>query len=121
MKILLTAIKSFFKKPFTNRYPKQKANIPEDYRGRHDYYIAKCIGCQACVRVCPAKTIHWHPKTKKVTIDLDRCIFCGMCEDICPVNAIKLREKMEPATYKRGENWKIKGTKAPEGTQPEQS
>ena len=116
--ILKTAVKSLFKRPFTNRYPKKEAIMHPGYRGRHDYYINKCIGCQACVRACPTKTIHWHEKTRKVTIDLDGCIFCGMCEEVCPVDAIKLKEVIEPATYKRGKNWKIKGKKLAEPEKP---
>ena len=48
---------------------------------------SKCIGCNACVRACPADevnyvTIHEDGKTL-VSIHADQCIRCGMCVKAC--------------------------------------
>jgi iron only hydrogenase large subunit-like protein len=47
---------------------------------------AKCIGCVACMKVCPTKAIR--VRQKKARISYDRCIDCGGCLRICPHNAI---------------------------------
>lgn len=48
----------------------------------------KCIGCGACVKVCPASAITI--KNKKSTIDSGKCIGCSECISACPVCAIEL-------------------------------
>ena len=47
---------------------------------------AKCIGCVACMKVCPTKAIRI--REKKARISYDRCIDCGGCLRVCPHNAI---------------------------------
>lgn len=47
---------------------------------------AKCIGCVACMKVCPTKAIR--VREKKARISYDRCIDCGGCLRVCPHNAI---------------------------------
>ncbi|MBN2796065.1 MAG: NADH-quinone oxidoreductase subunit NuoF [Clostridia bacterium] len=46
-----------------------------------------CIGCTACVKVCPTKCITGKVKEKHV-IDQDACIACGACYDVCKFNAV---------------------------------
>lgn len=45
-----------------------------------------CIGCEACVGVCPVNAIKMNEG--KAEIDPDVCIDCGACEGTCPVSAI---------------------------------
>jgi NADH:ubiquinone oxidoreductase subunit F (NADH-binding)/(2Fe-2S) ferredoxin/NAD-dependent dihydropyrimidine dehydrogenase PreA subunit len=47
----------------------------------------KCIGCTACVRVCPVKCISGKVKEVHV-IDADACIGCGACYNACKFSAI---------------------------------
>lgn len=47
----------------------------------------KCIGCTACVRVCPVDCIAGERKTLHV-IDQAACIKCEACIAKCPVDAI---------------------------------
>lgn len=47
----------------------------------------KCIGCTACVRVCPTGAITGERK-KPHSINPQLCISCGACADKCPVKAI---------------------------------
>jgi len=49
----------------------------------------KCIGCGACVPVCPTKCIRGEKKSPHV-IDEARCTRCGACEQICPVDAVEV-------------------------------
>lgn len=48
-----------------------------------------CIGCGACIGVCPTKAISFDGEGK-AQIDENICIKCGTCEAICPVQAIKI-------------------------------
>lgn len=47
-----------------------------------------CIGCTACVRVCPTDAITGERKELHV-IDPELCIDCGACENACPVECIE--------------------------------
>jgi len=47
----------------------------------------KCIGCDACVKVCPQKAISGEKKKKHI-IDQNKCIKCSACLDACKFNAI---------------------------------
>ena len=46
----------------------------------------KCIGCIACMRVCPTKAIRL--RNRKAQINFARCIDCGGCLRVCPYDAI---------------------------------
>ncbi|MDK2945529.1 NADH-ubiquinone oxidoreductase-F iron-sulfur binding region domain-containing protein [Geotoga petraea] len=47
----------------------------------------KCIGCTACVRVCPVEAIKGEIK-KPHEIDQEKCIKCGACYQTCRFGAI---------------------------------
>jgi NADP-reducing hydrogenase subunit HndD len=47
----------------------------------------KCIGCTACARICPTKTIVGEIK-KPHQIDYSKCVACGQCIGVCPTGAI---------------------------------
>ncbi len=46
-----------------------------------------CIGCSACVSVCPVGAISMVDGKAEVN---DECIDCGACVSTCPVEAISL-------------------------------
>lgn len=47
----------------------------------------KCIGCGACIDICPVNAIKI--KEEKAVIS-EECIECGTCVDECPHQAISL-------------------------------
>ena len=54
----------------------------------------KCMGCGACVSICPTNAITLQPDALgyyRRRIDREKCTLCGLCAKICP--AIKLPKK----------------------------
>lgn len=47
-----------------------------------------CVGCEACVQICPKKCISFNEDEqgfKYPLVDKSMCIDCSMCEKVCPV------------------------------------
>lgn len=64
------------------------------------YDLNKCVGCDACVKVCPVHAITLGPVveiaqgllegTPAVIIDHDECCYCGLCKFACPTGALDI-------------------------------
>lgn len=50
-----------------------------------------CVGCLACVAVCPIEAMRYYPGGKNPF----KCIACGACVKKCPKGALEIREKEE--------------------------
>lgn len=50
---------------------------------------ASCVGCQQCVRCCPAGAVV--VKNKKAEIDFNACIGCGQCVAACNYGAMNVK------------------------------
>ena len=91
----------------TEHFPKEKRPITARRHGRHvlnryEDGMEKCIGCELCAGVCPAKCIYVrgadNPPDAPVSpgerygfvyeINYLRCIHCDMCVEACPTEAI---------------------------------
>lgn len=97
--IIIEALKSLIKKPFTIKYPKgEKKSPPELFRGKHIFIQEKCIGCGLCEKNCHSNCIKVNKEEKKITIRLDTCTFCGLCRDVCPTKAIIFSKEYEMAS-----------------------
>lgn len=60
---------------------------------------AICIGCKACVRICPLDTLRMDEKGKAYIAYPEDCMTCFMCERACPSGAVDvspLREVLPP-------------------------
>jgi ferredoxin len=112
-----------FTRPVTNRFPAKymptsvlgflgkvqegKAKIvppvpvTEGFRGKIAYDREKCIGCQLCIRVCPAQVIEFKPEEKKIRMYVTRCTYCAQCVDVCPVGALSRSQEFLLADYDR--------------------
>jgi formate hydrogenlyase subunit 6/NADH:ubiquinone oxidoreductase subunit I len=94
---------------FTTRFPAEPCVVPERYRGKPEFDLDSCIGCGACVNVCPsprcltmADDLDANPPVRKITHSTDACIFCGNCQDYCTTETgIKLSDKWDLATLDR--------------------
>ncbi|MFN8454057.1 MAG: 4Fe-4S binding protein [Anaerolineae bacterium] len=51
--------------------------------------IAKCTGCDLCVRVCPNGVLSL-VKNIAVVTNPQACNYTGACQEICPTQAISL-------------------------------
>lgn len=50
-----------------------------------------CIGCGACVELCPKKILYLDGKTGKCKVtDESKCDRLRGCKEVCPVDAIKI-------------------------------
>jgi NADH-quinone oxidoreductase subunit I len=88
-------------------YPDEKRPKPPRFHGRHvlnryEDGMEKCIGCELCAGVCPARCIYVrgadNPPDAPVSpgerygfvyeINFLRCIHCDLCVEACPTEAI---------------------------------
>jgi len=108
-KMVSFVLKMLMKKPATINYPVVKTEMPENYRGKLEFDASKCIGCNLCVKDCPARAIEIEKvgdKQYQAHVYLDRCIYCGQCTDSCTRKALKCTKRYELAQLKR-ENLKV--------------
>ena len=105
MRLIGEIFRNAFRRPFTQRYPKIKPDIPDKFRGKVEHDPKKCIYCGMCARECPSGAITVNPKAKTWSIDYGRCIHCGTCEEVCrdiiKKNAIQLTKVFEMADIKK--------------------
>ncbi|MGH9073207.1 MAG: NADH-quinone oxidoreductase subunit NuoI [Acidimicrobiales bacterium] len=118
-----------FQPRVTTQYPEEKRPKPPRFHGRHvlnryEDGMEKCIGCELCAGVCPARCIYVRGKDNPpdapvspgerygfvYEINFLRCIHCDLCVEACPTEAItesKLFEfsftNREDAVYTRAE------------------
>jgi len=91
----------------TDQFPKVKWRKPERFHGRHvlnryEDGMEKCIGCELCAGVCPARCIYVRGADNDpddpvspgerygyvYEINYLRCIHCDLCVEACPTEAI---------------------------------
>ena len=119
----------FFRPRVTVPYPQKKRPKPLRFHGRHvlnkyEDGMEKCIGCELCAGVCPARCIYVrgadNPPDDPVSpgerygfvyeINYLRCIHCDLCVEACPTEAITETKLFEfsftnrrDAIYTKGE------------------
>ncbi len=74
---------------FTTRFPAEPCVVPERYRGKVEFDLEACIGCGACVNVCPTRALEQEDDlaaekpVRRISYRYDACIFCGNCSENC--------------------------------------
>ncbi len=73
-----------------------------------------CVGCMACVRVCPTGAIAVPPSGTVVEVVDESCIRCGLCVPACPHQAVQVTGQLGQALTiaSRGGGVLILGTEA---------
>ena len=106
---LKEAVTAVFSPRFTTRFPYEPCVVPERYRGKPEFDMDTCIGCGACVKVCPTSsclTMEDDPKAdppvRRITLNYYTCIFCGNCQAGCTTGeSIKLSDQWDLAGLDR--------------------
>jgi formate hydrogenlyase subunit 6/NADH:ubiquinone oxidoreductase subunit I len=86
---LKEAVTAVFSPRFTTKFPAEPCVVPPKYRGKPEIDPDTCIGCGACVNVCPTRALTLVDNTESViplrtiTARYDACIFCGNCHESC--------------------------------------
>lgn len=88
-------VRSFFSKPDTRRYPFERRDAPEAFRGKLIWDLSKCTGCQLCIKDCPANAIELividrANKRFLMRFHADRCTYCSQCEVNCRFKCLQL-------------------------------
>jgi NADH-quinone oxidoreductase subunit I len=113
-------LRQIFKRKVTTQYPEVKRRKPQRFHGRHvlNRYpdgMEKCIGCELCAGVCPARCIYVRGKDNPpdapvspgerygfvYEINMLRCIFCALCVEACPTEAITMTHLFEMSVSDR--------------------
>jgi len=103
-KMIRQVLADSVKKPATMDYPKNKASMPDGFRGRLDFDAPKCVGCKLCMKDCPSSAIEIvkvGEKKFEARIDLAKCIYCGQCVDSCNKKALCATNLFELARLNR--------------------
>lgn len=106
-------------KKFTPQKPKVKNQLPTaDVRpvpppgiASTRSFLTKCVGCGACITVCPMKVLH--PSSKEYGIgnplhplknyDTSYCLYdCVKCTEVCPTGALEPLSVKEKETFRVG-------------------
>jgi len=109
-----------FRRRVTVSYPSEKREKPQRFHGRHvlNRYpdgMEKCIGCELCAGICPARCIYVrgadNPTDEPISpgerygfvydINMLRCIFCALCVEACPTEAITMTHLFEMSVTDR--------------------
>lgn len=105
---LKEAVIAVFSPRFTTRFPAKPCQVPPKYRGKPEFDEKECIGCGACVNVCPTQSLmmiddtNANPPVRRITQRHDCCIFCGNCQENCITEkGIRLTDQWDLATLDR--------------------
>ncbi|OGX14757.1 MAG: hypothetical protein A2166_05580 [Omnitrophica WOR_2 bacterium RBG_13_41_10] len=110
---LKEAIKALIEGPYTSKFPYEPHKPYERFRGKPEFHEDDCMGCTACVSVCPSDALSFRDeivngKAKRMLkYQMDLCIFCGQCQANCPTEkGIMLSQEFDLATTGKREDLK---------------
>jgi hydrogenase-4 component H len=106
---LKEAIRALIKGPYTTRFPYEPHVPYQRFRGKPEFHKEDCIGCGACVQVCPSGALSMQDVGDRRILELrwDICVFCGQCQVNCPPEkGIILSHEFDFATTGKREDLK---------------
>lgn len=86
---LREAVTAVLSPRFTTRFPAEPCVVPQRYRGKPEFNSDTCVGCGACVNVCPTRALtladdlEGDRPVRRITLRYDTCIFCSNCHENC--------------------------------------
>jgi hydrogenase-4 component H len=103
---LKEAVTAVISPRFTTQFPAKPCVVPDKFRGKPEFDPDTCIGCGACVNVCPSPNcltmvddLEANPPVRKIMHQTSACIFCGNCHENCTTETgINLSNKWDLAT-----------------------
>lgn len=105
---LKEAVTAVLSPRFTTHFPAEPCVVPERYRGKPEFDSETCVGCGACVNVCPTGALklmdsrNGDQPVRRITLRPDTCIFCGNCQDSCTTESgIRLSQQWDLAGLDR--------------------
>src|SRR5437764_14568828 len=118
---LKTTSREIFKPKVTIRYPEERLEPADRFRGMFRFSFDRCSACKLCAVACPIDIIYIdvHDEQREVDgkmrklkvldrydIDVKRCMFCSRCEEACrtkPKSIWLTTKTYELATYDRND------------------
>lgn len=90
----------FERLPYSSELGKRLDSMPNKLRRflgsvirlRPIFHTNSCIGCSACVEICPAKALELEKRgrSNRIRINDRLCITCFCCHEVCPAKAISI-------------------------------
>ena len=130
----LVTLRQVPKRKVTGFYPRTKRPKPTRFHGRHvlnryEDGMEKCIGCELCAGVCPARCIYVRGADNPVDdpvspgerygfvyeINYLRCIHCDMCVEACPCDTIRMDTNVHPRSASPKSMFSAAVVRNPEG------
>ncbi len=89
---------SLFRRPVTQRYPFERLEAPEHFRGKLVWNPETCNGCGVCTKDCPAKALDLLVLDKKnkrfvMRYHADRCAYCAQCVQSCRFKCLGMSDR----------------------------
>ncbi len=110
--LLGDVIRSLFKPPVTVKYPADPIAAPDRLRGKLIWDYRRCIGCNLCVKDCPANAITLYildRKEKRFVLEYDqnRCIYCAQCVVSCRPKALHMSNTVWELAALKQDDFKV--------------
>jgi len=107
---LVEAVRAVVKGPFTTKFPAAVDSVDPNFRGILQFQADKCIGCGACVQVCPTNAreilVDRDKRVLRVVHHAERCIYCGQCVLYCTTReGIRHTTGFDLARTERSDDW----------------